>query len=141
MGFKNKIKHAFHRLVGIVIVGWFISLLLPLFLPYVAAIVALYLPFWGVIRDKNQKNLSQYGIKNWPKFLWDRIGKKFSFYLLLGVIIGFLDGEIAELIFRTCILCAASMVVSALVWETARAVATFKGYKVMSFMEAIKKSL
>lgn len=141
------LKNFFYYVVGLFIVGAFIAYLTSFvlsYLPYVTTLFLLLLPVYGVIRHRKNWTQEYWGGQKLVKSILEHIrfgGSSVSFYLMLGIVIGFLREEIISLVVQTALTCILSIVVFMLAWEVARRLAYQRGIQMESFAEAIKKAL
>lgn len=142
------VKRFFIRLMTIFVVALMVvpvaSLLLKL-VPYFVAALVLFIPIWGVLRERREKkNLSQIsGVRNWLKFFRGILFKRRNIktYLVLLTVIVLLHEEIMMTALQTAVFCAISMIIFMFAWKELRKLAIKKGYHMISLREAIKKSL
>lgn len=136
----------FYHLVGIVILGFMVSTLINFvlsFMPFVVGGFIVMLPLYGVLRAKKQWNDERFGLKKWTKafaslFHWK---KSITFYLIVGVAIGFAFDDMVKLMTITLFALAGSLVGTSLLWESIRPlVSRLKRRQVLSFGEACKKA-
>lgn len=134
------------HLVGIVILGFMVSSLINFilsFMPFVVGTLIVGLPLYGLLRAKKQWNDERFGLKKWTKsfaslFHWKR---SITFYLVLGVAIGFAFDDMVRLMTTTLFALAGSLVGTSLLWESIRPIVSrVKRRQVISFGEACKKA-
>lgn len=141
------LKNLFYYVLGLFIVGAFIAYLTSFvlsYLPYVLTLFLLLTPIYGVVRHRRNWTQEYLGVKSWLKAFWSifRFGRSsVSFYLVLGIVIGFLHEEIVQLVIKTALAGILSIVTFMLVWEGARRLAYQRGIQMVSFAEAFKKAL
>lgn len=144
----SMVKRFFIRLMTIFVVALMVvpvaSLLLKL-APYFVAALVLFIPIWGVLRERREKkNLSQIsGVRNWLKFFRGILFKRRNIktYLVLLTVTVLLHEEIMMTALQAAVFCAISMIIFMFAWKALRKLAIKKGYHMISLREAIKKSL
>lgn len=140
------LKNFFYYVLGLFIVGAFIAYLTSFvlsYLPYILTLFLLLIPIYGVIRHRKNWTQEYLGVKSWIKAFWSifRFGRSsVSFYLVLGIVVGFLHEEIISLVIQTALTCILSIVVFMLVWEVVRRLVYQRGIQMESFAEAFKKA-
>lgn len=141
------LKNAIGYVVGIAILGSLlavgISMVLSV-LPYVSAAIIMLVPFYGVVRRHKNWTHEYLGMKTFVKAFMKvfKFGKpSLTFYLILGIAIGFTYGQIIPMLFKAGIFVIGGVVATYIAWETMRFVLNkWKNVQVLSFKEAMKSS-
>lgn len=140
------LKNFFYYVLGLFIVGAFIAYLTSFvlsYLPYILTLFLLLIPIYGVIRHRKNWTQEYLGVKSWLKAFWSifRFGRSsVSFYLVLGIVIGFLHKEIINMVIQAALVSILGIVIFMFVWEVVRRLVYQRGIQMESFAEAFKKA-
>ncbi|WPS85351.1 hypothetical protein SMD22_01605 (plasmid) [Brevibacillus halotolerans] len=142
------VKNAIFYVIGLFILGAFVAYGVSLALealPYLVVAFICVTPFYGAIRRHKQWNNEVLGLKSWAKYFMNvfRFGKpSLSFYLILGIAIYFVHGEIALTLLKTISFAVGGAAIVFISWESIRVVLLKnKNVHIPTFLDAVKGAL
>lgn len=136
-----------YYVAGVVFFGWLVATLTGLvleFLPFVAMVMLVALPLYGILRSKMNWQDEKYGIKRFAKGFagFFKFGKRsWTFYLILGVAIGFIYEDLIWKMVETLSFSLVALFVFYALWEMTRVTLEKLPTKIqiMPFREALKQ--
>ena len=138
-------KNFIYYLIGIAFFGWIVANLTKLFLqfmPYVFVGILLALPFYGLYRKSKKLDDKKYGLKRfvvWLAGIFKFSKRSWTFYLVLGIAIGFVYEDMVWMMVRTLSWTLVGLYAFWMLWEGTRlAISKVSNYQVVSFKEALK---
>lgn len=112
------------------------------FMPYVALAFVITLPFYGIVCKAKKLDKQKYGARRFVKgfkSVFSVKKKSFTFYLLLGIVLGFTFADIVWTLVEALMYMLIGLLVFYVVWETARwSLKKIAKYEMISFKEAVK---
>lgn len=141
------IRNTVGYILGIALFGsilaFVVSMLLNV-LPYVAVGFIVLLPFWGAFRRQKNWTHEYLGVKKWMSSFMKvfKFGKpSLTFYLILGVAIGFTYQQIGMMIAVTAGYVVGGLISTYVAWEIVRlAILKVKKVEMLSFADAMKST-
>lgn len=139
------IKKALVYLLGIFVVGWVIATMTGFvlgFLPHVALVLAVATPIYGYVRMRMQWQHNNLGVKRFAKAVAQQFKfskKSWTFYLVLGVVIGFVFDELVWKMTETIMFLIFGVTASWVAWEATRfVVKKLANIEIVSYKEAMR---
>ncbi|MFF2531428.1 hypothetical protein ACFVS2_21210 [Brevibacillus sp. NPDC058079] len=138
-------RNAIFYVIGLFILGatvaFGVSLALEV-LPYLVVTFICVSPVYGAIRRYKQWNSESLGMKSWMKYFMKifKFGKpSLTFYLILGIAVYFVHGEIAMTLLKTIGFAVGGAIIVFIGWESVRVVLLkMKSIQIPTFVDAIK---
>lgn len=134
-----------YYVAGIAILGWIVASITGLvigFMPYVAVGTLISLPFYGMIRSKMNWHDRKFGLKRFVFAFasYFKFGKRsWTFYLVLGVAIGFIYEDIIWKIVETLSWSLVGLFAFWILWEGTRlSLKKLSKIEIVSFGQALK---
>jgi len=137
----------FQYLLGILILGVLVAYATSLvlsYLPFVMVVLAVLVPVYGYIRMQKQWNDRKFGLRIWlGKFgsLFKLKKSSWSFYLVLGIALGFIYEEVVWMMVHSLLVMAGGVVVMYFAWEGVRyGLQRTKNIQIPTFTQAFKSA-
>lgn len=133
--------------IGIAVLGFLVAYATSLvlsYLPFVMAMFAVSVPVYGYVRIQKQWNDRKFGLRIWlGKFgsLFKLKKASWSFYLVLGVALGFIYEEVVWMMVHSLLVMAGGVVAMYFAWEAVRyGLQRTKNIQIPTFTQAFKSA-